>query len=986
MRAGSACAAAFLLVLSASPAVADVEDYLGHPIVSVRLSVEGRIEADPPIAALIETRIGDALSMMTVRETIAHLMAVGAFERVAASASLVAGGVALEYELTPVHPVGDLVLVGANGLSGIDPNQLRGAISERFGPSPPADSAAGVARFIEFQLQQSGYLRAGVTSRVEIDHRTERAVLVFNLEPGQRCRIGQVSVVGDPGVSPDDLLGMLRLKSGAPYEPDMLARRIDVYLQDRRDQRHYEATLTLTTRLTEDDRVADINVTAAQGPRVRVVFAGDPLPVQQQQELAPIAREASAGEDLLEDSTNRIEDYLRLQGFRDATAPYQRQEVNGELLITFTVSHGPQYRVADVAITGAAAVPIEELAGAMRIRPGLPLSAADLDDDVRLVEEVYRRRGFAAVDVQPTVEPVGDVTPGASAIDVSVGLNVTEYAQTMVRSVQVEGNMLVPAGQLIEVLGLRSGSPFYAVQMALDRDALERRYADLGFQNAIVESRPGLSADLAYADVVYAVREGRQILVDHLLIVGNDRTSSETIAREVQLAPGEPLGFADVAETQRRLASLGLFRRTRINELTHGDYTTRDVVIAVEEAPVTTVGYGGGVEVGQRIRGNPETGGSADAQVEVSPRAFFEVSRRNLFGKNRTVTLFTSISLRPNDPSSSTDEGIPTGDGSPFGFSPYRILGTFREPRVVGTSADAYLTATIEQQIRSSFNFARRGFGAEVAGIRGGLRLSGSYEIQRSELFDEQIDPEDRRLVDRVFPQVRLSSFAGTAIRDRRNDELTPSSGHYVSVSAKVAARAIGSEVGFATSYMTAQLFRVLPRTNRIVFAGSARVGLATGFPRPAPAFDLLGNPVLDEDGAPVEVVVEDLPASERFFAGGDTTVRGFALDQLGTPETIDSNGFPLGGNGLLILNAELRVPVFGGFGVVGFVDSGNVFPAAGDIDLGQLRSAVGFGFRYDSPIGPIRVDMGIKTDRRDVVPGQPEKLTAWHVSLGQAF
>src|SRR4029079_16725452 len=91
---------------------------------------------------------------------------------------------------------------------------------------------------------------------------------------------------------------------------------------------------------------------------------------------------------------------------------------------------------------------------------------------------------------------------------------------------------------------------------------------------------------------------------------------------------------------------------------------------------------------------------------------------------------------------------------------------------------------------------------------------------------------------------------------------------------------------------------------------------------------------------------VRDLPEPERFFAGGDTTVRGFALETLGRPDTI-KDGFPIGGNAETIFNAELRVPVRGGLGMVGFVDSGNVFATAADIDLLELRSAVGVGLRY---------------------------------------
>ena len=79
-------------------------------------------------------------------------------------------------------------------------------------------------------------------------------------------------------------------------------------------------------------------------------------------------------------------------------------------------------------------------------------------------------------------------------------------------------------------------------------------------------------------------------------------------------------------------------------------------------------------------------------------------------------------------------------------------------------------------------------------------------------------------------------------------------------------------------------------------------------------------------------------------------------------------------------------MPVGGGVGVVGFFDSGNVFARTTDIGLSQLRSAVGLGLRYRSPVGPIRLDIGFKVNRRDLVPGRPEKSAVWHISLGQAF
>jgi outer membrane protein insertion porin family len=306
---------------------------------------------------------------------------------------------------------------------------------------------------------------------------------------------------------------------------------------------------------------------------------------------------------------------------------------------------------------------------------------------------------------------------------------------------------------------------------------------------------------------------------------------------------------------------------------------------------------------------------------------------------------------------------------------------------VFGTAADAFLTGTVEQQRRASFNFARRAFSAEAARrLTTEVSIGGNYQIQRTELFDEAIQEADKLLVDRLFPQLRLSSFSSSIVSDSRDDALNPGRGRYLSANAQLAARAIGSEVGLVKSYLTAQVFRSLPRTNQIVFAASARLGTASGFARDVARLDEDGNPVLDQDGQPAVDSIKDLPASERFFAGGDTTVRGFALDQLGTPETIDQNGFPIGGNAVAILNAELRVPIVGGLGLVGFIDTGNVFARTSDLDVREFRSAGGFGVRYRSPVGPIRIDMGFKIRRRELVPGTLESPFAVHISLGQAF
>jgi outer membrane protein insertion porin family len=117
---------------------------------------------------------------------------------------------------------------------------------------------------------------------------------------------------------------------------------------------------------------------------------------------------------------------------------------------------------------------------------------------------------------------------------------------------------------------------------------------------------------------------------------------------------------------------------------------------------------------------------------------------------------------------------------------------------------------------------------------------------------------------------------------------------------------------------------------------------------------------------------------TDRFYAGGGTTVRGFGQDELG-PKL--ANGKPAGGNAVLVLNEELRYPMFWVFDGVNFIDVGNVFPRVNDFKFSELRSAWGFGLRIRNPFVVLRFDYGVKFDRR---PG--EKIGAFFFSIGQAF
>jgi outer membrane protein insertion porin family len=123
----------------------------------------------------------------------------------------------------------------------------------------------------------------------------------------------------------------------------------------------------------------------------------------------------------------------------------------------------------------------------------------------------------------------------------------------------------------------------------------------------------------------------------------------------------------------------------------------------------------------------------------------------------------------------------------------------------------------------------------------------------------------------------------------------------------------------------------------------------------------------------------EDLVPSERFFAGGSSSLRGFDYHEVGpkNPHT----GNPQGGNAVFILNQELRFPIYKIFSGVVFLDTGNVYPLISDFDPLNVRETAGFGFRLDLGFVLARMDLGFKLDR---LAGEP--LYHIHFSLGQAF
>jgi outer membrane protein insertion porin family len=960
-----------LLVLSAHPAQAAVTDYLGRQIIEVHVQAGDTELRDPAVFEILDTKVGEPLTMAHVRETLVHLFGLGRYVDIQVDAALKDTGVVLTYQLVPVQRVRRIAFEGSVELS---KNELRRAVVDRYGASPPVARAPQVVASLRTLYRDHGYPHAEITAAAQPDAASdEGGTLVFSIAAGAQARIGTIDVQGTPLDPAPALLNKLSLRTGDPYDGLAIDARLARFADDLRAKGYYEARVAQLPRYADGDRTVNLLLSVETGPHVEIVFRGDPLTPRERADLVPIAREHSVDEDILEDAKFGIEGHFRAAGYCNPRADYQRTTTGDVLTIAFSVTHGPQCVLEDVQIAGNSSISSEELLPLIRSVTGQPLNENTIGADVSRIQGLYRRRGFAAVKVA-LEEARGDVRAGA--VPVRVRIVVTEGVRSVIQSVVFDGSGAIDVDTLRQTVMTTVGQAYFEPQISSDADALAQLYLNRGYLEVSVQPNPRPTADRSGIDLHFNIHEGPQVFVDHVLIVGNTRTKTDTIAAEVQLKGGQPLSVRDEDETRTRITALGIFRRVDISYLElPGVQTHRDVLITVEEAPVTSITYGGGVEGGRNLARKEDQTGTFD-KFYVAPRGSFSVSRNNLLGKNSSITLDTRVSLLPRDatPAENSTQLVEHGG---YGFNEYLARLSYGERRIFGTPADGTFTGGVEQTRRSSFYFNRRSASVALARqVKRVYTLSGRYTIDRTRVFDIKIAPADRPLIDRLFPQVRLSTFSSSVIRDTRDDPVDPTMGGLIGVDGELAARRVGSEVGFFKTFLQGFTYRRVG-SGRTIAAFGARVGLATGFPRTIPTV---------VDGQTVSQTVSDLPASERFFAGGDTTVRGFTLDSLGRPDTIDADGFPKGGHGLMVFNTELRTPVRGSLGAVVFVDVGNVFLHVNDMNPADLRAAAGFGLRYRSPIGPIRVDLGFKLNRVILPNGSKERPTALHISLGQAF
>ena len=521
-----------------------------------------------------------------------------------------------------------------------------------------------------------------------------------------------------------------------------------------------------------------------------------------------------------------------------------------------------------------------------------------------------------------------EVVPGARAAQVAagaggVGQTATARPPVVIGTVVFEGNSQLTAEQLQAATALALGST--ADPAAID--AAQQRLLSYCRREGFAAVTATLSGVLRAADgpldVTFNVREGARQTLGEVTVEGNRTIRSDVVARAMSVVLNEPLRSTTWLQARTRVFNTGLFRRVDVLSepmaagATDGTSPMR-MRVKVEEWPALRARYGF-----QVAEARPE---SSVQGRDLVPGLSGDLTRRTLFG--RAATLGGAVEWQRRQRLGRLFINAPTMARLPLRSS--LILERSRRDFAADTLVTDAGIVAFEQRMQATPRF----------------NVSYAYRFEQNHTYDTKPNPRDPFPFDIVIDVARLT---GSVAWDSRNDPADTVRGTLVSSSIEYAASALGSDFRYVRSLT--QAYHFAPWRS-VVFASAARVGSVRA----------LGG--------------QELIPSLRFFAGGARTVRGVGEDSLGEH---DFFGDPAGGTALLVVNQEVRFPMYRWLRGVGFVDAGNVF-ATPSFGSGGLLNSVGVGLRLTTPFGVLRVDAG-----RVLSPGQGQSGGV-SFGIGQAF
>jgi outer membrane protein insertion porin family len=740
--------------------------------------------------------------------------------------------------------------------------------------------------------------------------------------------VKDVRVEGNRRVEKDAVLAAVSEKKGAPYDPKKVAADVkaimklgffsDVVVEAEGDP----ASPILVYRVTERPSVREVRLQGNEGLSKDDLKDAMSLKAGGFLDLAAVQRDVK-----------KIQEKYVEKGYFLAEVHHKIEErPDNQVDVVYVIDEKAKVEVREVRFIGNAHVNDDELLGVMQTRPGGYLSFLSssgtykeeaLQRDVQSLQATYLDRGYVTVKIgHPSVA----LSPDKRWVHVTIP--VEEGERYRIGDIKFAGQLLDEEPRLRRILRTKKGEWFSREAVARDLFGIGDVFKDLGYAYANVTPLTDTNPQTRIVDLTFEVQPGAIATFERIEVVGNDKTRDKVVRRELRIYEGERFSGTGLRESKQRVTALGFFDTVEIS-------TKRG---SADDKIVATV------EVKERPTGTFQIGAGFSSYENFILTG--QISQQNFFGWGQTL----SLQLQ---------------------WSSIRQLGQiqFVEPHFLDTrwtfAFDLYLTEGIYTTFTRRSAGGSMTWGYELVGLAPwwsfarhleDMRLFATYTNERVDVTTSTASTTNQE----AFKSGTTSSVRLALQWDKRDNRLFPTSGYYLSGSVEVAPPFLAPESLFGNRV---NLF------TRYTFDARGYRPLVLGFVLRA---KLTLGLIEDWDAR------HHVPVSELYYVGGINSVRGYRylsiapsrLQRIGNTPDSPTERIVVGGDKQAILNLELEFPLFPTVGVRGvvFADAGNAFGPGSYRDPNvslSLYKSVGFGFRWISPIGPLRFEWGFPLNRR---------------------
>lgn len=515
---------------------------------------------------------------------------------------------------------------------------------------------------------------------------------------------------------------------------------------------------------------------------------------------------------------------------------------------------------------------------------------------------------------------IGDPTITHKKKNIYITIPVEEGDPFTIGDVAITGDLIVPLETLSQELKTVEGKVFRSSFLNKDMVSLSEFYSDQGYANVDITPLTTINDEEKTVNINFEIAQGEKIYFEKIIITGNNRTRDKVIRRELKVAEGELYSNSKIKRSRQKLDNLGFFKKVNLTTARAGTPNKVVLNVEVEEKPTGSLSFGAGYS-------------SVDSLV-----GMIQLSQDNFLGKGQRLDLRTQLG------------------------GTNRLMFSFTEPWFLDTRWKAGVDLFNMERFYEDFDSESMGGGIRTGHPVGEFtRVDFSYEYEEVDISDVD-DDASLEILQQEGASTTGAIIAGIT-RNTLDNRFTPRRGTVTRFSSKFAG--LGGDNRFVTFIGSASRYFPLPRDSAFMIRGT--IGYAIGY-----------------NG-------EDVPIHEKFFLGGLDSIRGFEDRSVGPKERRGAfNPFirqrdekdVVGGEKELFVNFEYIFPILKETGIRGviFFDAGNAYKKS-ESYFSDIRKSAGFGIRWQSPFGPLRVELGINLSPRD-----DEDTSEFHFTMGSLF